>query len=221
MISRKIREMKRILKEDEFEARAFIWEQLDYQVELECSEQIIQRAMSTINYHKCVAYRKEWINEKTARRRVECITVMLNRYSDKKKWNRVRFSDEVHFEWDSQDKLFIIRQSVERYCQDCIQHTDKSDAKDVKRHHCWAAVNHDFKSNIHFYQMSDNLNEKMSQRVYIDQILKFIIKSWLNHDFVLKEDDDSGYDSSKSNIVRTWKETHYLKSYFNCASSPD
>jgi hypothetical protein len=37
MTSQKTHEMKRILKEDEFETRAFIWEQLDYEVDLECS----------------------------------------------------------------------------------------------------------------------------------------------------------------------------------------
>jgi hypothetical protein len=38
---------------------------------------------------------------------------------------------------------------------------------------------------------------------------------------VLEEDGDSGHGPGKSNIVRTWKETHHLESYFNCASSPD
>jgi hypothetical protein len=94
----------------------------------------------------------------------------------------------VHFGWGSQGKLFTIRRPDERYCQDCIQHVDEPDVKDVKRHHCWAAVDHDFKSDIHFYNVSSNVNEKMSQRVYIDQILKLIVKFWLNHDFVLEED---------------------------------
>ncbi len=64
----------------------------------------------------------------------------------------------------------------------------------------------------------------MSHRVYIDQILEPIIKPWLENgeQFVLEEDGDSGHGSkSKTNIVRTWKKEHGLKSYFNCASSPD
>lgn len=48
-----------------------------------------------------------------------------------------------------------------------------------------------------------------------------IVKPWLNQDFVLEEDGDLGHGTSKSNIVRTWKEKHGLESYFNCASSPD
>jgi hypothetical protein len=82
-------------------------------------------------------------------------------------------------------------------------------------------MSYDFKSDIQYYNVSSNVNEKMSQRVYIDQILKFVIKSWLDqkHDFVLEEDDDSSHDSNKSNIVRAWKEKHNLKHYFNCAGS--
>ena len=92
-----------------------------------------------------------------------------------------------------------------------------------KRHHCWVAAGHDFKSFIHFYDVSGNKNGKMSQRVYIDQILDPIVKPWLDqgHNFVLEEDGDSGHGPGKSNIVRTWKEEHGLEHYFNCPSSPD
>jgi hypothetical protein len=179
--------------------------------------------MRTIDCHKCVACKKKWVNSKTARRRLEWASVMLKRYLDKLNWLRVRFSDEMHFEWDSQEKIYFLRQSDERYCHDCVQHAAELDAKDVKRHHCWVAINHDFKSDIDLYNVSSNANEKMSQRVYIDQILESIIRSWFDrgHDFVLKEDDYSDHESSKLNIVRTWKETHHFESYFNCAFSSD
>lgn len=179
--------------------------------------------MGTMNYHKCIACRKGWVNESTARRRVEYATVMLNRYPESKDWYRVRFSDEVHFGWGPQGRIYITRQPGERYCQDCIQEAPEPDAKDLKRHHCWAAVGHDFKSNIHFYDVPGNVNGKMSQRVYIDQILEPIVRPWIetHHDFVLEEDGDSGHGPGKSNIVRTWKESHGLEHFFNCSSSPD
>ena len=62
----------------------------------------------------------------------------------------------------------------------------------------------------------------MSQKAYIEQILDLIVLPWLQagQNFVLEEDGDSGYGSGKSNIVRTWKEKHELKHYFNCPSSP-
>lgn len=84
-------------------------------------------------------------------------------------------------------------------------------------------MGHNFKSDIHFYNVPGNTNEKMSQRVYIDSILEPIFKSWIEakHDFVLEEDGDSGHGPGKSNIVKTWKQNHDLEYYFNCSSSPD
>ena len=79
-------------------------------------------------------------------------------------------------------------------------------------------MGHNFKSDIRLYDVPGNTNGKMSQRVYIDQILKPVVKPWLDRgdDFCLKEDGDSGHGTSKNNIVRKWKEENG-----NCASSPD
>lgn len=66
-----IREIEQVIEEEGFEARALTWEQLGYEVGLECSGRTIQAAMGTIDYHKCVACRKGWVNAKTARRRVK------------------------------------------------------------------------------------------------------------------------------------------------------
>ena len=77
------------------------------------------------------------------------------------------------------------------------------------------AVGHNFKSDIHIYEVPGNTNGKMSQKLYIDKILEPIVKPWLqaHHDFVLEEDGDSGHGPGKSNIVRTWKEQNGLESY--------
>ncbi len=37
----------------------------------------------------------------------------------------------------------------------------------------------------------------------------------------MEEDGDLGHGTGKSNIVHKWKTTNHLKSYFNCAQSPD
>ena len=149
--------------------------------------------------------------------------MMKKRYTKPKDWYRVRFSDEVHFGYGPQGKLRIICKPGERYCPDCIQEEKEPEEKDKKCHHCWAAMGHDFKSDIHFYEVLGNTNGKMSQRVYIDQILQPVVKPWIeaHHDFVLEEDGDSGHGPGKSNIVRTWKESNGLEFYFNCHSSPD
>ena len=148
---------------------------------------------------------------------------MKERYPDDKDWFSVRFSDEVHYSYGPQGKIRIIRKPGQRYCQDCLQETNESTEKDLKKKHAWAAVGLNFKSDIRLYDVPGNTNEKMSQRVYIDQILKPVVKPWLDRgdDFCLEEDGDSGHGTSKNNIVRKWKEENGLKSYFNCASSPD
>jgi hypothetical protein len=72
--------------------------------------------------------------------------------------------------------------------------------------------------------VSNNNNDKMTHQMYIDFILEFVVKSWLERedDFVLEEDDDSRHDTSKTrNSVKKWKENHELKHYFNCVSSSD
>lgn len=49
------------------------------------------------------------------------------------------------------------------------------------------------------------------------------MRPWLEEkqDFVLEEDGDSGHSTSWKNPVQSWKEENGLKSYFNCAQSPD
>ena len=79
----KIREMERILEEEGIEARSLTWQQLGYEVGLDCSGRTIQRAMGTMDYHKCVSCKKGWVNERTAAKRVEWATFMLNKYPEK------------------------------------------------------------------------------------------------------------------------------------------
>jgi hypothetical protein len=63
----------------------------------------------------------------------------------------------------------------------------------------------------------------MTQQTYKRDILKPHVKRWIEEgrSFVLEEDGDSGHGPGKSNPVRTWKEEHGLKSFFNCPRSPD
>lgn len=143
---------------------------------LNCSDNTVKKAMRTMNYNKCIVCMKNWVSSRTATRRVKYAVVMLKRYSEEKNWRSVWFSDEIHFEYESQEKLRIIRKSDQRYCMNCIQKRDLSKNKNVKRQHCWAAVNYNFKSNIHFYDVSENSNEKLSLKIYLKNILKSIVK---------------------------------------------
>ncbi len=197
--------MEQILQEKGIEACAMTWEQLGYEVGLECTGQTMKNAMGSLNYRKCIACKKGQINEKTARDRKTWAQTIKEKYPKPEDWYRVRFSDEVHFGYGLQGKLCIIRKSGEQYCPDCIQEEKESEEKDKKRHHYWATVGHDFQSDIYFYEVPGNTNGKMSQRVYIDQILQLIVKPWIKayHDYVLEEDSDLGHGLGKSNIVQT------------------
>ena len=71
----------------------------------------MRRAMGTMNYNKCIACRREWVNEKTAKDCLNWGTVMHDKYPQPEDWHRVRFSDEVYFGYGTQDKLRIIRKA--------------------------------------------------------------------------------------------------------------
>lgn len=117
----KIREIERLLETESIEARSYTWEQLGFEVGLGSSGRTVQRAMGTMDYHKCIACRREWVNEKTAKDRMNWATVMLDKYPHPEDWHRICFSNEVHFGYAAQDKLNIIRKPGMRYCQDCVQ----------------------------------------------------------------------------------------------------
>ncbi len=204
ILKEQIRECEKILEENGFEGHALTWDQLAFKAGLDVHADTVKRAMGTMNYHKCIACRKGWIHPHLAERRLKHATFMLERYPEKEDWYRVRFSDEVHFDYGPQGKIWIIRKPGMRYCQDCIQEEEQPADKDKKRFHCWAAVGHDFKSDLQFYDVKSNKNGKLSLQAYIDQILEPCVKPWIlrGDDFALEEDDDTGHGPSPHNIVR-------------------
>ncbi len=69
--AKEVRQMELILQEDGFYSRALTWEQLGYEAGLNISGRTVQRHMGTMDYHKCIACRKGWYNERIKKRRVE------------------------------------------------------------------------------------------------------------------------------------------------------
>ena len=69
--------MVQLLKMEGFEARALTWAQLGMEVGLDCSDRTIQRAMETLNYRKCVACKKFWVNERLKEKRRDWADYML------------------------------------------------------------------------------------------------------------------------------------------------
>ncbi|KAK4119375.1 hypothetical protein N657DRAFT_626809 [Parathielavia appendiculata] len=171
-----------------------------------------------MDFRMCIACSKRYTSPRLKETRVEYRRVMLEKYPDAKDWRHIKFSDACHFGWGPQGRVHVIRRAWERHCPDCMPAE-----KDQKRLHCWAAVGYDFKSQLVWYDIPGNSNGKMTMQVYRDHILEPVVGGWLREgqSFVLEEDNDSSHGTSKSNIVRAWKEQSSLESFFNCAQSPD
>jgi hypothetical protein len=221
--------MEKILHDADVQEKAMSWSTLGYEASLEdVSEWTIKRAMGRLDYHKCVACRKAWVNRYIARECVNYANLMVSRYPNKTDWRHIRFSDEVHFSLGPQGKLLIIRKPGERYCSNCIQEVNEKDPKEEtekKRVHAWGACGYNFKSDLTFYTIPTNTNGKITMKVYRDEILEGVVKPWLRRGdyFVLEEDRDSshGIGGSDRSIVKQWKKKNGLHHYFNCSTSPD
>ncbi len=164
---------------------------------------------------------------------------MLAKYARPEDQYRVRFSNEVHFSFRPQGRIYILQKPGERVCPNYIQEQDQRVKNIQKRKkdkeegggepnlgyklYAQAAVGYNFKSELVFYN-AGNSNGKINYKTYKDQILEPIVLPQLKRgdNFVLKEDGDSGhgYDTA-SNLVKRWKETKGLKSYKNYAGSPN
>ena len=168
--------METILENEGLEGRGLMWEQLGIEAGIEASKLTIKNTMGSLDYHKGLACQRGWQSPRSCANRVE---YALEKYPAPEDWDRVHWSDEVHFGWGAQRQLRIIRKSGQRYCVDCVQHREKPKAKNENGFHCWAAVGYNFKSEIIFYDVPGNTNGKMSLQVYRDQILEPIVKPWL------------------------------------------
>ena len=202
---------------------------LIYEINLNCFVRTLQREMHQLDWWKCIACRKSWTSFNHVTRRVDWIEEALFLRSKSKNWNNVRYSDEMHTNFDFQRRVYVIRKSSTRICVNCIQHVVEEFKKerDLKRKHVWVAVNYNFKSNMMFYDVFNNINGKMTLQMYRNQILKLVVKSWILEiraneiSFTLKEDDDSNHETNKNNICRTWKKKNLLDCYFNVAKNSD
>ena len=69
---------------------------------MEIGADVVGRTMhnvmsAALNYEKFLACVKGWLADPPMERRVEFAHMMLTRYPKPEQWDRVRFSDEIHF----------------------------------------------------------------------------------------------------------------------------
>lgn len=163
--------MERLLQTEGIEARSYTWEQLGFEVGLDCSGRGVQRAMGTMDYYKCIACRRSRVTEKTAKDRMNwpllCLIDIVTQQIGTEFASMMKYTLAMGLKTSS-----ILSESRACVIVKTVQEVDEPAEKDKKRYHCWAAVGHNFKSDIPFYEVSGNTNGKMSQQVYIDQTLE-------------------------------------------------
>ena len=115
-----VREAEAILQEEalKIEGKRYTWAQLATEFGADVHGDTMRATMrAALNYHKCLACVKGWLDEHMAKRRVAYAHNMLQRYPLEQDWHRVRFSDEVHFGYGPEGQIWIIRQPGTRYRQ--------------------------------------------------------------------------------------------------------
>ena len=65
LTSEDVRKMDRLIQSEGFEARKLSWEELGWECGLEgISGRTIKKYMGTMDYHKCIACTKQWVNDR-------------------------------------------------------------------------------------------------------------------------------------------------------------
>lgn len=217
--------LETLYENEGFEAKRLPWTTaaIEAGIEADVSVRTIRRAAHTRDIYKRLAQVVEFKNQQEADRRLDWADRALAKRPKKQHWRNVRFSDESHFGYGDEDQAQIARKPGTRADPSNLQERKEPDEKDLKRLHCWAAIGYNFKSLLVWYEIPTNNNGKMTQQVYIKEILEPYVKKWLDegYSFVLEEDGDSGHGPSQHNPVRAWKEKYNLDSFFNCPCSPD
>lgn len=157
-----------------YEARHLPWAaQAGAATDADICGRTVQRSLGRVGYRKCIAAEKESVRPADAKARVDYARARLEAW-DLEDWKQVRFSDECHFGWIYQYRgchEYISRKPGERNKPDYIrQRPPKKQTTDQQPLHVWSAVGWDFKGPLVRYQALSP-NGKLSQRVYIDQIL--------------------------------------------------
>lgn len=77
--------------------------------------------------------------------------------------------------------------------------------KEKNRFYCCITKNYGFQLNLIFYNVSKNTNGKILLKMYRNQILELVVKSWLlkGQDVILKKENRSGYGKTHNrNIIQ-------------------
>lgn len=219
-----IHRIEQLISEHGWDSRTMTWDQLAQQCHIEnLKGSTLRQHMKQWNWSRCIACKRGWVNEYTAKQRVEYAKAMLQRYPNPEDWKHVRFSDESHFVHASQGRVDVVRTAGERYCANCSHQDNEPADNDSKRYHCWTAVGFNFKEALYFYDIPGNHNGRMTMDCYTTYILDGVVRQWVERGdfFVLEEDGDAGYGKKQDSPPARWKRQHGVTAFWNHYSSPD
>lgn len=224
--------MEAILWDENYENVNLNWTRLAKEagLETECNARTLHRAMGTLGYRRCLGCGRSWFHKKTREKRVEYAERMLETYPHPQNWHFVWFSGELHFGFGMDGKMRLMPRVGEKYCEGCKDHPAATGwPRDVKRIHAWAALGHDFKTKLIFYDESTSPNHSgvITMQDYCDKVLDPWVKGWIDltapQGFTLEEDVEAFAHgaASKVNAAQEWKAANGLQYHFNCLDSPD
>ncbi|KAK4096906.1 hypothetical protein N658DRAFT_501080 [Parathielavia hyrcaniae] len=146
-------QIERCIEQGGFDSRTLPWEAIPSAagLDIDVSGRTVRRALRELNFRCCIACERQYRSQASKDNQVEYSRAMLEQYPEPKDWYHVRFSDECHFGWGPQGKIWVLRRPWERYCPDCMVEKDAPVEKDLQRLHCWAAVGHDVTKSLNLW----------------------------------------------------------------------
>ncbi len=139
------RYLARVIRKGGWTTRRKTYKQLALEIGLDVSRKTIARALRRVGYRRCVACRRQFINDKTASKRLAF--AYSHKSQTKNQWARILWSDECSFETGERGRLYVTRSKREKWHQDCIQSVYRSGRKSFM---VWGAIGWGFKSPLVF-----------------------------------------------------------------------
>ncbi|KAH8763803.1 hypothetical protein F5883DRAFT_422638, partial [Diaporthe sp. PMI_573] len=112
--------LERFIESEGFDSRTTPWAAMPAAAGLNLdpspSGLTIQRALKSRDFRFCVACQKRWISSKLEDIREEYCRQMLEKYPLPEDWHHIRFTDETHFGYGPQGRIYVCRRPWERTC---------------------------------------------------------------------------------------------------------
>ncbi len=126
------------------------FKQLANSIGLNVSRRTIARALKRLGFRRCIACPRPFITEKQAKVRQQWAADHQDWTVNA--WARVVWTDECSFETGQRGRIWITRNSKEKYCSNCIKRNYRSGRCSFM---VWGAIGWGYKSKLVFMQKND------------------------------------------------------------------